>query len=111
MLGLATMVQALPFQDSINVLENLPLTLEPTAVHEVGETHLVTSFRELLPTLGLATNDHALPFQDSINAWTMGPLEYEPTAVHAVGEVHHPFQLAVVGAVVRARRMTSAAVP
>jgi hypothetical protein len=88
--GLATTVQLLPFQDSINVREKLPFGYEPTAAHDVADTHH-TPFNWFLPAplFGLATSVQALPFQDSINVReTLLLLRYEPTALHDVDEAH-----------------------
>ena len=94
-LGLATSVQVLPFQDSINVRETLPLSNEPTAVHEVADTHdtPISWLLLLAPLLGSRLPSRCCHSTTrSTSAQTL-PLAYEPTAVHEAADTHDtPFR-------------------
>ena len=71
LLGLGTIDQLVPFQDSISVWSRLlPLRYEPTAVQELDERQ-ATPPRPLLtvPMLGLGTIDQLVPSKDSIRVW------------------------------------------
>src|SRR5215472_14159792 len=86
-LGLGTTDQRVPFQDSITVLNAVPLgETAPTAVHASAETH-DTPFRSLpVPArLGVRTTDQRVPFQDSARV-PPGPPCVKPTAMQAAAE-------------------------
>jgi hypothetical protein len=73
-LGLGTIVQLLPFQDSIS---GCPMLSPPVAMHIVALVH-ETPMRS--PALGIGTIDQVVPFQVSIR---VPSLEF-PTAVQLV---------------------------
>jgi hypothetical protein len=63
-LGLGTIVQLLPFQDSIS---GCPTPSFPVAMQLVELVQETLPSELTAPTLGLGTIDHADPFQDSIS--------------------------------------------
>src|SRR6516162_8190758 len=86
-LGVGTTDHRVPFQDSITVLNAVPLgETAPTAVHASADTH-DTPFRSLpVPArLGVRTTDQRVPFQDSARV-PPGPPCVKPTAMQAAAE-------------------------
>src|SRR5262249_56183837 len=83
--GLATMLQAVPFQCSVSVWNTVPALVEiwksPTAQTSLAEM-AVTPLRWLfsVPSLGLGTIAQFLPFQCSMNVWATKPEMIDPTA-------------------------------
>ena len=72
MLGLGTIAQTDPFQDSIRVCAwALAVVWPPTATHAEGLLHDTAARRcpKWASVLGLGTIDQADPFHDSINVW------------------------------------------
>ena len=67
-LGLGTMVQVVPFQDSTRVFDAIPAPVSlPTAVQSLADTQ-ETSLRLLMDLgLRLGTMDQVVPFQDSMS--------------------------------------------
>jgi hypothetical protein len=91
-LGLGTIDQRVPFQDSMSVFSDLfpkPVAENPAAMQTFGETH-ETPLKPLSARgLGLGTIDHRVPFQDSMSVSSCPLLVTEyPAAVHAAAETH-----------------------
>jgi hypothetical protein len=91
-LGLGTMVQVVPFQDSMSVLGRPVLVMyEPTAVQSLAETQ-ETPMRSFMPlrwgaALGLGTTVQVVPFQDSTRVFGAVPAsESLPTAAQSLAD-------------------------
>ena len=84
-LGLGTIDQVEPFQDSTRVP-----TPVPTAVHAVGLKHETAASKLFWvgDVSGLGTIDQVEPFHDSMSVWLKKlALKYSPTAMHFAGPV------------------------
>jgi hypothetical protein len=89
-LGVAWLVQLLPFQASASVALVVPVADEPTASHTVAEKQETprSPLEVWLVALGVAWMVQVLPFQTSARVWNvLPPVENWPTASHAVADV------------------------
>lgn len=71
-----------PFHDSTNVVEAIPESDHPTAMHAEALEQKTESNCEFVPRAGLGTTDHAVPFHDSTNVALPPELPETPTATH-----------------------------
>ena len=81
-LGLAMTDHDEPFHDSTNVVEAIPESDHPTAMHAEALEQNTESNCEFVPGAGLGTTDHTDPFHDSTNVALPPELPETPTATH-----------------------------